>query len=107
MSGKTKLQTITKHNLRYTRLYRIYYGMRARCYNPKTRAYKYYGERGITICDEWLSDFTNFYEWSINNGYSDDLTIDRIDVNGNYEPSNCRWVDMKTQVHNRRTSKSV
>lgn len=107
MSSKTKLQTITKHNLRYTRLYRIYYGMRARCYNPKTRAYKYYGERGITICDEWLSDFTKFYEWSINNGYSDELTIDRIDVNGNYEPANCRWVDMKTQIHNRRTSKSV
>ena len=76
--------------------------MKDRCYNPKDKAYKNYGERGIHICDEWLNDFKSFETWSMENGYQDNLTIDRIDVNGNYEPSNCRWVDMKTQNSNTR-----
>lgn len=89
------------HNLTYTRLYNIFMGMKQRCYNLKRRKYKIYGERGITICNEWLDDFMAFYNWSIANGYNDKLSIDRIDVNGNYEPSNCRWVNMKIQQRNR------
>ena len=84
-----------------TRLYNIYYGMKKRCYNKNTANYKNYGARGITICSEWLNDKQSFFAWAINNGYQDNLTIDRIDVNGNYEPNNCRWVDMKQQQRNR------
>lgn len=84
------------------RLYQIYDKMKQRCNNKNTTNYKDYGGRGITICDEWLNDFMVFYDWSMNNGYKDNLSIDRINVDGNYEPSNCRWVDMKTQNNNTR-----
>lgn len=90
-----------KHNKANTRIYSIYYDMKTRCYNKKRKSYKYYGGKGIEICDEWLNNFINFYNWSINNGYKENLTIDRIDVNKNYEPNNCRWVPMKEQFHNR------
>ncbi len=97
-----------KHNFKHgkirTRLYRIHHGMKDRCYNINGRDYNTYGHRNIVVCDEWLNDFMNFYNWAINNGYKDNLTIDRIDVNGNYEPSNCRWVDMKTQQNNKRNN---
>jgi hypothetical protein len=94
------------------RLRNVYYGMKDRCYNPKSASYKYYGQRGIGICDMWLQSYAEFREWAISNGYQEDVprgacTIDRIDVNGNYEPDNCRWVDMKVQVNNRRSIKSV
>ena len=79
----------------------IWYNMKDRCLNEKHERYNSYGGRGIKVCDEWL-EFESFYEWSIENGYNDTLTIDRIDVNGNYEPNNCRWVDMKTQQNNTR-----
>lgn len=85
------------------RLYRIWNGMRGRCFNVKNTNYYLYGERGITICDDWLY-FENFYDWAISNGYSDTLTIDRINPNENYEPSNCRWVDLITQGNNRRNN---
>lgn len=92
------------HNLSDTRLYRIYSGMKARCYNKKATHYIDYGSRGITVCKEWLDDFMNFYNWAMTHGYSDDLTIDRIDVNGNYCPENCRWTDIGTQQNNKRTN---
>ena len=89
------------HGLSNTRLYRIWYGMKQRCYNPKNTRYKNYGGRNITVCDEWENDFISFYNWAIYNGYNDNLTIDRIDVNGNYKPDNCRFIDQKTQQRNR------
>lgn len=93
------------HGKSHTRLYKIFCGMMKRCYNENCEAFKNYGGRGISICDEWLQNFMSFYEWALENGYSDELSIDRIDVNGNYEPSNCRWSDAKTQANNRRQRK--
>lgn len=88
------------------RIYGSWYNMIYRCSNSKSTYYGCYGARGITVCDEWLS-YDNFYEWAMNNGYADNLTIDRIDVNGNYEPSNCRWVDIKTQNRNKRNNTKI
>lgn len=83
-----------------------YNRMKSRCYNKNNTSYKYYGKRGIVICDEWLGEngFTNFYNWAMQNGYKQGLSIDRIDVYGNYEPSNCRWADDFTQANNRTNS---
>ena len=92
------------HGKSNTRLWRIYHGIKARCINKNSTKYYYYGARGIKVCDEWINNFENFYNWAINNGYKDDLTIDRIDVNGNYEPNNCRWIDLKQQTRNKRTT---
>lgn len=90
------------HNKSNTKLYRVWNSMKQRCSNPNDKFYYCYGERGIKVCNDWLNDFEKFYNWAISNGYAENLTIDRIDVNGNYEPSNCRWVDNKTQQRNRR-----
>lgn len=81
--------------------------MKHRCYNPKCKAYKNYGARGIKICQEWLDDFSKFYKWSIENGYNESLSIDRIDVNGNYDPNNCRWVTNLQQQNNKRNNKYI
>ena len=92
------------HNMSKSRLYRIWIEIKRRCYNKNRNSYKYYGYRGIKVCDEWKNDFINFYNWAINNGYKENLTIDRINVNGNYEPSNCKWSTVKEQNNNMRTN---
>lgn len=93
-----------KHGKRHTRLYSIWYDMKRKCYKPTRKDYHCYGGRGITVCNEWLNEFMVFYKWAMSHGYNDTLTIDRIDVNGNYEPNNCRWTTLKQQSNNRRTN---
>ena len=90
-----------KHGLSHSRLYQTWYNMNGRCYKKFFGSYQDYGGRGITVCDEWKNDFLKFYEWAMKNGYNDNLTIDRIDVNGNYEPSNCRWVTQSVNNFNK------
>lgn len=80
------------------RLYKNYYGMINRCYNEHDKCFNSYGRKGIKVCDEWLNDFSVFRDWALSNGYQDDLTIDRINSNGNYEPLNCRWLTMKDNL---------
>jgi len=89
-----------------TRLYRIHQGMLRRCRNQREPSYRHYGARGICVCPEWRA-FSAFSQWALANGYQDGLTLDRIDVNGNYEPSNCRWADAFTQANNRRDTVMV
>lgn len=95
-----------KHGLWNTRVYRTWSGMHTRCNNSKGHNYRYYGARGIRVCEEW-SEFTRFYDWAIANGYRDDLTIDRINNEGNYEPDNCRWIPPAAQSKNRRSVTSL
>ncbi len=90
-----------KHGCRYTRLYRIWTQIKTRCNNTNYEHFNRYGGRGIKICNEWANDFLRFKEWSITHGYNDNLEIDRIDNDGNYEPSNCRWQTRTKQVRNR------
>jgi len=81
--------------------------MKSRCYNPNTKYYESYGGRGIRICEEWKYDFKAFYDWSMGNGWEGTLSIDRKQVNGNYEPGNCRWVTQMKQQNNRRINRFI
>lgn len=105
---RATIERSTKHGFakrgkNRSRIYSIWASMIRRCTSSTEKAYKYYGERGITVCDEW-KDFESFKNWAFANGYDKKLTIDRIDVNGDYEPSNCRWVGMDIQANNTRAN---
>ena len=107
---ETLRQLRTKHGESDTRLYKVWLDMKRRCYNAKDVDYKNYGGRGITVCDEWKDSFVSFSQWAYENGYDKDApkgqcTIDRIDVNGCYEPENCRWVNIHIQSNNKRNNR--
>lgn len=103
-------QNSRKHDETGSRLYGVWQSMKRRCYSPKRKDFKNYGGRGIRVCEEWLHDFTAFRDWALANGYDENApygacTIDRIDVNGDYEPSNCRWATASEQQKNKRPKK--
>ena len=101
-------ETQKTHGLKNTRLYTVWAEIKNRTLNPKNKNYKYYGGRGIIICDEWKNDVKSFYDWAITNGYEEDkgLSIDRINNEGNYEPNNCRWTTRVVQNRNQRIKKN-
>lgn len=96
----------TTHGMKGTRIYRIWTGMKDRCLNSKSKYWERYGGRGIKVYEEWKK-FENFYSWAMENGYSEDLTLDRIDNDGNYEPNNCRWATYQEQENNRSNNKII
>lgn len=106
------MQHFKTHGASRTRLYRVWNGMKQRVSNKNRPKYKYYGGRGISICKEWFDSFESFSKWAYENGYKESVpygvcTLDRIDTNGNYEPSNCRWVTIAENNRNRRTKTQV
>lgn len=107
LQKEARVKSHTTHHKSKSRLYRIWRHIKSRCFNENVPHYKYYGGRGISICEEWEKSFENFYEWAISNGYQEDLSIDRIDVNGNYEPSNCRWTNAKIQANNKTNNRII
>ena len=105
--GCAQIKSATTHGMRDTRLYRIWIDMRRRCCDKSRKAYENYGGRGITVCEEWNKSFVAFMCWAMENGYSNKLSIDRIDVNGSYEPANCRWATAKQQARNKRNTRHL
>ena len=101
---KINLTKYHKHKLSHTKLWDTYYGMKSRCYDKTDKRYSDYGGRGIEICPEWLENFENFVSWSLENGFDDNLQIDRIDNDSGYSPQNCRWVSIKENCRNRRSN---
>lgn len=104
LGDESRRNSSKTHGMTGTRIYVEWLSMKARCYNKETKSYSRYGGRGVTICKEWLDDFMNFYNWAMANGYRDDLTIERKDVNGDYCPENCCWITQKEQAKNRRAT---
>ena len=104
--GHDQLFKHGESRVKNNQMYQTWLSMRRRCYDTKCKDYKRYGARGISICNEW-ADYINFREWSLNNGFSPNLTLDRIDYNGNYTPENCRWADNITQANNRSSNHLV
>lgn len=104
--GCKKKKYPQKHGMSHTKLHNVWISMNKRCSNPKDTEYKNYGGRGISVCDEWkgTNGASRFIEWALKNGYKESLSIDRIDVDGNYEPSNCRWIPMNEQAFNKRNT---
>lgn len=92
------------HGMSKTRIYHEWLSMRKRCSRAIAKDYDSYEGRGITVCDEWNNDFISFYEWAMNNGYDDSLTIDRVDVEKGYSPENCRWITIESQQSNKRNT---
>lgn len=105
LASETAAKLLSTHGYSKTKLYSVYKAMRARCENPNTKHYEDYGGRGIFVCNEWKSNRVSFFKWAEENGYHEGLSIDRIDVDGNYEPSNCRWITMQEQQLNKRTNR--
>jgi hypothetical protein len=99
---KLRTEKNITHGLSKTRLYKIYHDMKARCYNINNDDYKYYGAKNVKICDDWLNDFVKFHDWANDNGYKDNLTIDRIKPDGDYKPSNCQFITINKQQEKRR-----
>ena len=99
-------KAITKHGQSHTKLFYVWNSMKSRCENQKNKSYKDYGAKGISVCEEW-HDSVNFFEWALRNGYKEGLEIDRIDVNGNYEPSNCRWINRLENANNKTNNKYI
>ena len=95
------------HGSSKTRLYHIWGGMKDRCSRKNNKNYRLYGGRGIKVCDVWNNDFLAFRNWALDKGYKDNLSIDRIDPNGNYEPNNCRWITLTEQTYNKRNSRKI
>lgn len=104
---ENRVNNCTSHRKTGTRLYNIWGGMKQRCYYVKHKDYHNYGARGITVCEEWKNDFQAFYDWSMSNGYRDDLSIDRKDNDKGYSPDNCRWATALEQRLNQRPRKKV
>lgn len=104
-----KAEMFDNHSILHKRIYQVWASMKDRCSNPNSQNYKWYGGKGIIVCEEWKNSFESFYKWALENGYKEDAkrgayTLDRIDTNGNYEPSNCRFVNTKIQSRNKSTT---
>lgn len=102
--SKWSKEAITTHGMRYTKIYKTWEAMKRRCSNPNAERYKNYGGRGVRVCSEWIQ-FAGFYRWALQSEYREDLSIERIDVNGNYEPNNCTWIPVNLQCFNKTNSR--